>query len=103
MEVPNITWDDIGGLEDVKRELQELVQVQEASQVTLHGPKGAPGSAGIRIHVDMNDKKGQAIYCNVHLEDMGTKLIRKMISSSAVSPILAASCRVCDVLYQHMV
>lgn len=27
VEVPNITWDDIGGLEDVKRELQELVQV----------------------------------------------------------------------------
>ncbi|KAK7934060.1 hypothetical protein WMY93_004956 [Mugilogobius chulae] len=26
VEVPNITWDDIGGLEDVKRELQELVQ-----------------------------------------------------------------------------
>lgn len=27
VEVPNITWEDIGGLEDVKRELQELVQV----------------------------------------------------------------------------
>ncbi|KAG9394277.1 ATPase family associated with various cellular activities (AAA) [Carpediemonas membranifera] len=26
VEVPNVTWDDIGGLEDVKRELQELVQ-----------------------------------------------------------------------------
>merc|ERR1712076_282825 len=26
VEVPNVTWDDIGGLEGVKRELQELVQ-----------------------------------------------------------------------------
>lgn len=27
MEVPTVTWDDVGGLENVKRELQELVQV----------------------------------------------------------------------------
>jgi hypothetical protein len=27
VEVPNITWQDIGGLEGVKRELQELIQV----------------------------------------------------------------------------
>ena len=26
VEVPNVTWDDVGGLEKVKRELQELVQ-----------------------------------------------------------------------------
>lgn len=26
VEVPNISWDDIGGLEDVKRELREMVQ-----------------------------------------------------------------------------
>lgn len=26
-KVPNISWDDVGGLEDVKRELQETVQV----------------------------------------------------------------------------
>jgi len=28
VEVPNVTWDDIGGLENVKTELQELVQVR---------------------------------------------------------------------------
>lgn len=27
VEVPNVTWDDIGGLDEVKTELQELVQV----------------------------------------------------------------------------
>lgn len=27
VEVPNVTWDDIGGLEGVKKELQELIQV----------------------------------------------------------------------------
>jgi transitional endoplasmic reticulum ATPase len=27
VEVPTVTWEDIGGLESVKRELQELVQV----------------------------------------------------------------------------
>ena len=26
VEVPNVSWEDIGGLESVKRELQELVQ-----------------------------------------------------------------------------
>lgn len=32
VEVPNITWEDIGGLDDVKRELQELVQVRASLQ-----------------------------------------------------------------------
>lgn len=27
VEVPTVTWDDIGGLQNVKMELQELVQV----------------------------------------------------------------------------
>ena len=45
-QVPNITWDDIGGLENVKRELQETVQVgagQRAGGLLLGG-----GAAGAR-------------------------------------------------------
>ena len=32
VEVPTVTWNDIGGLEEVKRELQELVQVCNVHQ-----------------------------------------------------------------------
>ena len=35
MEVPQVTWEDIGGLEDVKRELQELVQVRFLTRFCL--------------------------------------------------------------------
>ncbi len=35
VEVPNITWDDIGGLENVKRELQETVQVRAGACVRV--------------------------------------------------------------------
>lgn len=31
VEVPNVTWNDIGGLESVKKELQELIQVRTSS------------------------------------------------------------------------
>jgi transitional endoplasmic reticulum ATPase len=36
VEVPNVSWDDIGGLEDVKRELYETVQypVEHADKFT---------------------------------------------------------------------
>ena len=28
VEVPSVTWEDIGGLEHVKKELQEMIQVK---------------------------------------------------------------------------
>jgi len=53
VEVPNVTWDDIGGLEGVKRELRELVQypvehpemfekfgMQASKGVLFYGPPG---------------------------------------------------------------
>lgn len=50
VEVPNITWEDIGGLEDVKRELQELVQVNNKfllPVVHLLGKGNVPGTVAI--------------------------------------------------------
>lgn len=32
VEVPNTTWEDVGGLEGVKRELQELIQYPVSTQ-----------------------------------------------------------------------
>merc|ERR1712224_963935 len=53
VEVPNVTWEDIGGLEGVKRELQEVVQypvefpekfekfgMQPSKGVLFYGPPG---------------------------------------------------------------
>uniref|UniRef100_A0A915PSI1 vesicle-fusing ATPase n=1 Tax=Setaria digitata TaxID=48799 RepID=A0A915PSI1_9BILA len=53
VETPNVTWDDIGGLQNVKRELQELVQypvehpdkylkfgMQPSRGVLFYGPPG---------------------------------------------------------------
>lgn len=53
VEVPSVTWDDVGGLDDVQTQLEEVVQwplsysaafrtldVEPASGVLLHGPPG---------------------------------------------------------------
>lgn len=54
VEVPNVNWEDIGGLENVKRELQEVVQypvehpekfekfgMSPSKGVLFYGPPGA--------------------------------------------------------------
>ncbi|MEQ2199593.1 hypothetical protein XENOCAPTIV_004242, partial [Xenoophorus captivus] len=43
VEVPNITWDDIGGLEDVKRELQELYPVEHPDKFLKFGMTPSKG------------------------------------------------------------
>ena len=45
VEVPNVTWDDVGGLEDVKRELRELVQfpVEHADKFEKFGMQASKG------------------------------------------------------------
>ena len=55
VEVPNVNWDDIGGLTNVKRELQEVVQypvehpekfekfgMSPSKGVLFYGPPGVP-------------------------------------------------------------
>lgn len=55
VEVPNVSWEDIGGLENVKRELQEVVQypvehpekfekfgMSPSKGVLFYGPPGEP-------------------------------------------------------------
>ena len=37
VEVPNVSWNDIGGLEEVKKELQELVQVRKGERRVSEG------------------------------------------------------------------
>lgn len=36
VEVPTVTWNDIGGLEKVKTELQELVQVRHIDHTVIY-------------------------------------------------------------------
>ena len=49
VEVPDVTWDDVGGLEDVKRELAETIQypVEYASKFEKFG---MPPSKGVLFY-----------------------------------------------------
>ena len=62
VEVPNVNWDDIGGLEGVKRELQEVVQypvehpekfekfgMAPSKGVLFYGPPGGLVSGGAPV------------------------------------------------------
>ena len=66
VEVPNVNWDDIGGLTSVKRELQEVVQypvehpekfekfgMSPSKGVLFYGPPGAPR----KLHHLLTDSK----------------------------------------------
>ena len=59
MEVPNVSWEDVGGLDNVKRELQEVVQypvehpekfekfgMSPSKGVLFYGPPGLPSLHG---------------------------------------------------------
>lgn len=64
MEVPNVTWEDVGGLEGVKRELQEVVQypvehpekfekfgMSPSKGVLFYGPPGVHQTLTAETHV----------------------------------------------------
>jgi transitional endoplasmic reticulum ATPase len=61
VEVPNVNWEDVGGLEGVKRELQEVVQypvehpekfekfgMSPSKGVLFYGPPGMPTASWLR-------------------------------------------------------
>ena len=65
VEVPTVTWDDVGGLANVKRELQELVQypvehpekflkfgMMPSRGVLFYGPPGCGKQASESDHID---------------------------------------------------
>lgn len=81
VEVPNVSWDAIGGLENVKRELQELIQypvehpekfekfgMSPSKGVLFYGPPGCGktllakvGGEGVgagRVHRCPSDRRG---------------------------------------------
>ena len=51
VEIPNVTWKDIGGLEGVKRELQELVQypVEHPEKFLKFGMTPSKGLSSVPI------------------------------------------------------
>lgn len=63
VQVPNVSWEDIGGLENVKRELQEVVQypvehpekfekfgMAPSKGVLFYGPPGALSALCCTVH-----------------------------------------------------
>jgi SpoVK/Ycf46/Vps4 family AAA+-type ATPase len=50
VEVPTVTWNDIGGLEEVKRELQELVQVRRSLMFADSANRCTPTQTGPYTH-----------------------------------------------------
>lgn len=51
-EVPQVSWQDIGGLDEVKRELQELVQVIESANTVI--PSNSAHTCKHKIHLSLS-------------------------------------------------
>lgn len=54
VEVPNVSWEDIGGLENVKRELQEVIDFNKLDLMHSYKFRGLEGfiTALVSFHVD---------------------------------------------------
>merc|ERR1719179_43243 len=84
VEVPTVTWDDVGGLENVKRELQELVQypvehpekflkfgMMPSRGVLFYGPPGCGKTLLAKAIVrDVFDKARTAAPCVLFFDEL---------------------------------
>lgn len=95
VEVPNVTWEDIGGLQSVKRELQELVQypvehpdkflkfgMQPSRGVLFYGPPGCGKLLHIRIiyiYVSLYQTLKKNVFMLLRLKDSVIVYIVKVL------------------------
>ncbi|RVX18369.1 Cell division cycle protein 48-like [Vitis vinifera] len=109
VEVPNVSWEDIGGLDNVKRELQETVQypvehpekfekfgMSPSKGVLFYGPPGCESEANVR---EIFDKARQSAPCVLFFDELDSIATQR---GSSVGDAGGAADRVLNQLLTEM-